>query len=199
MAIWSTFLLDELAGLREDAKPSCPECVADPTFLSKNTGVVTSIQGPDGDEPALFGEITSWAITARSATESATAFVEYMLSDGYEPWIAIAPEGKVPVRFGTPRTTRPSTPTRGPTLPVGVDTKAPLADFYGRRGHRARWPQGRRSCPLGHHAGPGRPARRVAGRDAGRGRGQRGHLGRRPAAGRAEAAEALRSIQDSVS
>src|SRR5215218_10135252 len=91
MAIWSTFLLDELAGLRNDAKPNCPECAADPTFLSSNTGVVTAIQGPDGEEPAQFGEITSWVLTPDSATESAQAFVEYMLSDGYEPWIAIAP------------------------------------------------------------------------------------------------------------
>ena len=28
-------------------------------------------------------------------------FVEYMMTDGYEPWISIAPEGKIPVRTGT--------------------------------------------------------------------------------------------------
>jgi multiple sugar transport system substrate-binding protein len=130
MAIWSTFLLDELAGLREDAKPSCPQCVADPTFLASNTGVVTAIQGPDGEEPAQFGEITSWVLTADSATESAQSFVEYMLSDGYEPWIAIAPEGKVPVRLGTQDDPTQYADTWA-TLPVGVDTKAPLADYYG--------------------------------------------------------------------
>jgi multiple sugar transport system substrate-binding protein len=130
MAIWSTFLLDELAGLRNDAKPSCPQCVGDSTFLAKNTGVVTAIQGPDGDAPAQFGEITSWVITADSATDSAESFVQYMLSDGYEPWIAIAPEGKVPVRLGTADDPTQFTDT-GATLPVGVDTKAPLADFYG--------------------------------------------------------------------
>jgi len=129
MAIWSTYLLDELAGLRNDTMPSCPECVADPTFLAKNTGVVTAIQGPDSDEPALFGEITSWAITAGSATDSAQQFVQYMLSDGYVDWVGIAPEGRVPVRQGTQEN-----PTEfadaWQALPVGVDTKAPLADFY---------------------------------------------------------------------
>ena len=130
MAIWSTFLLDEMAGLREDAKPSCPECVADPTFLASNTGIVTAIQGPDGEEPAQFGEITSWVVTAGSAAESAQSFVEYMMSDGYEPWIAIAPEGKVPVRLGTADEPTLYADTWA-TLPVGVDTKAPLADFYG--------------------------------------------------------------------
>ncbi|WP_219844804.1 ABC transporter substrate-binding protein [Microbacterium sp. MYb62] len=129
MFIWSSFVLDELAGLREDAKPSCPECVADPAFLAQNTGVVTSITGPDADAPAQFGEITSWTITEGANTEASQSFVEYMMTDGYEPWIAIAPEGKVPVRAGTP-----DEPTLysdlWATLPAGVDTKAPLSDFY---------------------------------------------------------------------
>ena len=130
MLIWSTFLLDELAGLRNDAKPTCPECRQDPGFLAKNTGVVTSLQGPDSSEPATFGEITSWTITVDSATDSASQFVEYMMNDGYQPWIEIAPEGKVPVRLGTP-----DSPTEfsdaWQQMPVGVDTKAPLTDFYG--------------------------------------------------------------------
>lgn len=129
MFIWSSFALDELAGLREDAKPSCPECVDDPGFLAANTGVVTAIEGPDSSAPAQFGEITSWTITQGAATESAQAFIEYMMNDGYEPWIAIAPEGKVPVRTGTPE--EPSVFSDAwSTLPAGVDTKAPLSDFY---------------------------------------------------------------------
>ncbi len=129
MAIWSTFLLDELAGLRNDALPSCPECAADPTFLAKNTGIVAALQGPDGEEPAQFGEVSSWAITATAAAEPSEQFIEYMLSTGYVDWIAIAPEGKFPVRAGTEEN-----PTEyvdaWQTLPVGVDTEAPLSDFY---------------------------------------------------------------------
>lgn len=129
MFIWSSFVLDELAGLREDAKPSCPECGNDPAFLAQNTGVVTSIAGPDSDSPAQFGEITSWTITEGADAEASQAFIEYMMGDGYEPWIAIAPEGKVPVRTGTA-----DEPSRfsdlWATLPAGVDTKAPLSDFY---------------------------------------------------------------------
>ena len=129
MFIWSSFALDELAGLRNDAMPSCPECVADPGFLAANTGVVTAIEGPDSSGPAQFGEITSWTVTDGANVESSQAFIEYMMSDGYEPWIAIAPEGKVPVRTGTP-----DEPTLysdlWATLPAGVDTKAPLSDFY---------------------------------------------------------------------
>jgi multiple sugar transport system substrate-binding protein len=129
MFIWSSFVLDEMAGLREDAKPTCPECTADPAFLAENTGVVTSIAGPDADGPAQFGEITSWTITDGANAEDAQAFIEYMMSDGYEDWIAIAPEGKVPVRFGT--TDEPTLYSDvWATLPAGVDTKAPLSDFY---------------------------------------------------------------------
>jgi multiple sugar transport system substrate-binding protein len=129
MFVWSSFVLDELAGLRDDAKPTCPECADDPGFLAENTGVVTSIAGPDGSGPAQFGEITSWTVTADANAEAAQKFIEYMMSDGYEDWIAIAPEGKVPVRAGTA-----DDPTAfsalWATLPAGVDTKAPLSDFY---------------------------------------------------------------------
>ena len=62
MLIWSSFILDEMAGLRKDALPTCPQCKSDPAFLAKNSGVVTSIQGPSGSGPATFGEITSWTI-----------------------------------------------------------------------------------------------------------------------------------------
>ena len=130
MLIWSTFVLDEMAGLRNDALPTCPECKGDPAYLAENSGVVAAIQGPSGSEPAVFGEVTSWEITADSATDQATAFVEYIMSDGYEDWIAIAPEGKVPVRSGTA-----DEPTRytdaWASMDVGVDKKAPLSDFYG--------------------------------------------------------------------
>ncbi|MFE7843738.1 ABC transporter substrate-binding protein [Microbacterium sp. NPDC057407] len=129
MFIWSSFVLDEMAGLRADAMPNCPECAENPAFLAENTGVVTSIAGPDSDGAAQFGEITSWTVTAGANAEASQAFIEYMMSDGYEDWIAIAPEGKVPVRFGTP-----DEPTvysdAWATLPAGVDTKAPLSDFY---------------------------------------------------------------------
>jgi multiple sugar transport system substrate-binding protein len=129
MLIWSSFILDEMAGLRADALPTCPECGDDPAYLAKNSGVVTSIQGPSGTDPATFGEITSWTITAESATDPAQQFVEYMMTDGYEPWIAIAPEGKIPVRAGdSPGATNYS--DAWATMDVGVDTKAPLSDFY---------------------------------------------------------------------
>lgn len=131
MIIWSTFILDEMAGLRDDALPTCPECEDNPAFLAENSGVVTSIQGPSGDAPATFGEVTSWTIAADSATEPAKEFVDYMMNDGYEPWLAIAPEGKVPVRAGDSPDATNFTDAWA-SMEVGVDTKAPLSDFYGQ-------------------------------------------------------------------
>lgn len=131
MLIWSSFVLDEMAGLRDDALPTCPECKGDPAFLAKNSGVVTAIQGPSGSEPATFGEVTSWTITADSSTDPAQHFVEYMMSDGYEPWIEIAPEGKIPVRAGD-KAGATNYSDAWSDMKVGVDTKAPLSDFYGK-------------------------------------------------------------------
>lgn len=129
MIIWSTFILDEMAGLRNDALPTCPECKKDPAFLAKNSGVVTAISGPAGDANAVFGEVTSWVITAESATDPAQQFVEYLMGDAYLDWLAIAPEGKVPVRAGT--ADNPTEFSDGwSKLDVGVDTKAPLSEFY---------------------------------------------------------------------
>src|SRR5215207_10611670 len=59
MIVWSSFLLDELAGLRNDALPTCSQCRSDKRFLSKNSGVVTAIKGPNGSEPTQFGEISN--------------------------------------------------------------------------------------------------------------------------------------------
>ena len=129
MVIWSSFILDEMAGLRNDAKPNCPQCKSDPAFLAKNSGVVTSIQGPSGTGPATFGEITSWTIAAGADATPSEKFVEYMMNDGYEPWISIAPEGKIPVRTGpTPGSTTYS--DAWSKMDVGVDSKAPLSKFY---------------------------------------------------------------------
>ncbi|MEV4281771.1 ABC transporter substrate-binding protein [Actinoplanes xinjiangensis] len=121
MIVWSSFLLDELAGLRNDALPTCPRCAGDPQWLAKNTGVVTAVAGPDG-QPAQYGEITSWAITRDSPrSEQAKRFVAYMMNEGYADWLGIAPEGKIPVRAGA---------ADWNTLPAGVDTKKPLAEVY---------------------------------------------------------------------
>ncbi len=129
MAIWSTYLLDELAGLRDDALPTCPECVADPTFLARNTGVVTALQGPDGRAPVQYGEVVSWTIPVEASAEPARRFVEFMLGEGYVDWLAFAPEGKFPARVGATPGSREYVDV-WPTLPAGVDRREPLDRYY---------------------------------------------------------------------
>ncbi|HYN93411.1 MAG TPA: extracellular solute-binding protein [Pilimelia sp.] len=129
MVVWSSFLLDELAGLRNDALPTCPQCRSDKAFLAKNSGIVTAIAGPAG-QPGQFGEITSWTVTKDgSQTEAARAFVAYMMNEGYADWLGIAPEGKFPVRRGTKEDAAKFT-TAWNGLPAGVDTKKPLGEVY---------------------------------------------------------------------
>ncbi|MEV4617473.1 extracellular solute-binding protein [Asanoa sp. NPDC049573] len=129
MVVWSSFLLDEMAGLRNDALPTCPECKADPAFLAKNSGIVTAVSGPNG-QPAQFGEITSWTITRDGPnTDQARKFVAYMMNEGYTDWLGIAPEGKFPVRKGDSADPAKFT-TAWNTLPAGVDTRKPLSDSY---------------------------------------------------------------------
>jgi multiple sugar transport system substrate-binding protein len=129
MIVWSTYILDEMAALRDDALPSCPECKQDPAFLAENSGFVTALQGPDGDDPAQFGEVTSWAIPTGDSVDAAAQFVEYLMDPGYLDWIAIAPEGKFPVRAGTEENPQEFVDAWA-DLEVGVDRKAPLSNFY---------------------------------------------------------------------
>jgi multiple sugar transport system substrate-binding protein len=128
MVIWSSFLLDELAGLSSDARPSCPQCQADPSFLATNSGIVTAIKGPDSARPSQFGELTCFAIT-KDANTDAAKLVEFLMNDGYPAWLGLAPEGKVPVRTGTG-----DQPTKFTTawthLETGVEHPKPLSQLY---------------------------------------------------------------------
>ncbi|MEW2289932.1 extracellular solute-binding protein [Streptomyces sp. NPDC047841] len=127
--IWSSFLLDELAGLRKDALPSCPQCKDDPRYLSRNSGIVTAMKGPDAARPAQFGEITSWVTTKTAETAASREFIEYMMGTGYESWFGMAPEGKIPVRTGTAaQPGRYLEAWRHST--IGVDTKQPFDKVY---------------------------------------------------------------------
>jgi multiple sugar transport system substrate-binding protein len=129
MIVWSSFLLDELAGLRNDALPTCPQCRSDKRFLSKNSGVVTAISGSGGGEPTQFGEISNYVIVKDGNIDAAKQFVEFMMSDGYEDWLAVTPEGRFPARSGTKDNPQEYIQAWN-KMKVGVDTKAPLSELY---------------------------------------------------------------------
>jgi multiple sugar transport system substrate-binding protein len=129
MIFWSPFLLDAMAGLRDDAVPTCPQCKEDPAYLARNSGLVGALGNGRGRERAQYGSIATWGIVAGRAVEPAKRFVEYMLSDGYARWLALSPQGKYPVRPGDA-----SDPERFARqwagLRSGVERKAPLERFY---------------------------------------------------------------------
>jgi multiple sugar transport system substrate-binding protein len=128
MMFWSPFLLDGMAGLRNDTKPTCKECKKNPAYLAENSGLVGPLAG-SGGTPSQFGQVSTFNISIDAPTEDAQALVEFMMNEGYTRWLALSPQGKYPVRFGDD-----SDPEKFKTawaeLESGVDKKAPLSQFY---------------------------------------------------------------------
>lgn len=128
MMIWSPFLLDGMAGLRDDTRPSCPQCKKDRGFLAKNSGLVGPIAGPSG-EPSQYGDVATFNITTDANTEASQALLEFMMNEGYTRWLAISPQGQYPVRFGDKQDPEKFVDAWA-ELESGVDRKAPLSKFY---------------------------------------------------------------------
>ncbi len=128
MTIWSPFILDEMAGLRDSVFPTCAECTEDPAFIARNSGVVSAISGPRGDNPAAWGSVFSMGI-APGAPPEAQAFLRFWFNEAYVDALAIAPEGKFPMRRGTADESNLFVEA-WEQLNVGVDRKAALSDFY---------------------------------------------------------------------
>lgn len=128
MIIWSPFILDELAGLRDSAPPTIND---DPTSsaLAAKTDVVTAFSGPSNPDGAAWADIRYFGVTADANTDVAKDFVSYSMNEGYTATLAIAPEGKFPVRRGTADDAEKFVMAWS-KLPVGVDRKAPLSDLY---------------------------------------------------------------------
>ncbi|SHG79410.1 ABC transporter substrate-binding protein [Marivita hallyeonensis] len=128
MIIWSPFILDELAGLRDSAPPTIND---DPTSrdLAAATGIVTNFAGPSNPDGAAWADIRYFGITSDAATDAAMEFVKYSMNEGYGATLSIAPEGKFPVRRGTADNPNEFADLWA-TLDVGVDRKAPLGELY---------------------------------------------------------------------
>ena len=128
MIIWSPFILDELAGLRDSAPPTIN---SDPTSkeLASKTGIITTLAGPSNPEGAAWADVKYLGITADADTDNAMEFVRFSMTDGYVRTLSIAPEGKFPVRRGDSKNPELYLDAWS-KLPVGVDRKAPLADLY---------------------------------------------------------------------
>jgi multiple sugar transport system substrate-binding protein len=130
MMFWSPFLLDGMAGLRNDTKPTCPQCKKDVAYLAKNSGLVGPLAGSTG-EPSQFGSVSTFNITIDAPTEDAQKLVEFMMGDGYVRWLGLSPQGKYPVRFGDSEDPEKFKKAWA-ELESGVDKKAPLSQFYSK-------------------------------------------------------------------
>jgi multiple sugar transport system substrate-binding protein len=128
MMFWSPFLLDGMAGLRDDTRPSCPECKEDRAFLAKNSGLVGPLSS-NGGKPSQFGSVSTFNITVDANKEASQAFVEFMMNEGYTRWLGLSPQGKYPVRLGDQEDGEKFA-NAWERLDSGVDRKAPLTDFY---------------------------------------------------------------------
>ena len=100
MIMASPRILPMLAGLIPAQLPSCAECAENPEHLAENSGIITRIQGT-GDTSAAFGELTYLGITREADPETAVAFANYWFNEGYETWLSVESERKVPMRLGT--------------------------------------------------------------------------------------------------
>jgi multiple sugar transport system substrate-binding protein len=130
MVVWSPFILDEMAGLRDDAFPACPECADNPAYLAENSGIVPTFTGPNATGAAQYGQVSNLGITTGADVEAVKTFLEFFFNDGYLDWLSLSPEGKFPMRAGTAE--NPTQFIEGwQQLETGVDRRAPLGEFYG--------------------------------------------------------------------
>jgi multiple sugar transport system substrate-binding protein len=118
MIVWSPFILDELAGLR-DSTPVAATGLPRP--LHEMTGIVTAFQGPLGRRPVQWGQVSYFGITV-GASANAAKWVEFLLEDGYLDWLGMAPEGKFPLR--------PKFVDGWKRLEIGVDRRVKISDLY---------------------------------------------------------------------
>jgi multiple sugar transport system substrate-binding protein len=82
--------------------PSILPDLAEANRLDLNTGIITELsgEGPDS-KPVNFGNITYLGITPVADKEAAAAFAKYWFNEGYQAWLAVESERKVPMRLGT--------------------------------------------------------------------------------------------------
>ena len=132
MIMTSPSILPALAGLDTSLVPECEECrgADGADYLARNTGIITQISGANPSAaPVAFGNLTSLGITSVADRDAAIAFSQFLLTTGYERWLSVESERKVPMLLGTAESPRQYIDAWG-TLPLpGVE--ASLKDLFG--------------------------------------------------------------------
>lgn len=127
MLLFSTHILDELANLDEAVPPSCEQCADDPTFLAESSDFITVL---DENHPAQFGATLAYAVPARANADEARQYIEYVLGEGYADTLAVATEGRLPLRTGTPENPTEYLDAWG-GLGFGPKVESSVAEVYG--------------------------------------------------------------------
>ncbi|MEU4361438.1 extracellular solute-binding protein [Promicromonospora sp. NPDC023987] len=136
MLLFSTHILDELANLDEAVPPSCDQCADDPAFLAENSGFITVLEPSSGSSsdtaqsPAQFGATLAYAVPAHADSEAARQYIEYVMSEGYADTLAVATEGRLPLRTGTPESPTEYLDAWG-DLGFGPKVESSVAEVYG--------------------------------------------------------------------
>jgi multiple sugar transport system substrate-binding protein len=140
MLLFSTHILDELANLDEAVPPTCRQCADDPAFLAENSGFITVLEPSGGSgsgsesgaaqEPAQFGATLAYAVPAHANSDEARQYIEYVLSEGYTDTLAVATEGRLPLRTGTPENPTEYLDAWG-DLGFGPKVESSVAEVYG--------------------------------------------------------------------
>lgn len=154
MLLFSTHILDELAGLDEANPPTCAECADNPAFIAENTGFITVL---DEANPAQYGTVLSYGIPEGAHTAEAQQYIEYVLNDGYVDTLASATEGRIPLRTGTADEPDTFVQEWG-ALGIGPNLESSVSEIYGSElvsaieegmGSVARWGSGADSALAG--------------------------------------------------
>ena len=91
MLFYSTYVMDDIAGLRPDLEVTVDD-------LAAMTGFSPTMIGPSGDE-ATYGQLVTLSITTGADTEAAVEFVKYLMEgDAYLAILGLSPHGKLPQR-----------------------------------------------------------------------------------------------------
>lgn len=131
MLLFSSHIIDELAGLDPANPATCPNCQDDPMFLAENSGFVT-VLNEDETGGRQYGSTLNYGIPAGANTDEARQYIEFVLSEGYMDTLGTATEGRVPLRGGTAENPTEYIDAWG-ELPFGPDPSAgtSIKDVYG--------------------------------------------------------------------
>lgn len=134
MISWSTHLLDEIGGLDDNFPPTCKECKKQKDFIAKNTGIITTLGGPDVPQGTQYGLPFNLGIMRNTNTDGAKQFVEYLLSEGYAKSLSTAAEGRFPMRNGNADDPEAYIKQWNELKIGNTKMQQPILDLYGKPG-----------------------------------------------------------------